>query len=104
MYDSAEKQGVKRKSIPSPEDVELPFTTTYNDVLEKGRSLFFEDDDIPLGQLVIADSNGCEIDPGNYEEWTIGDFYSENENKPSRFKLYVMYHPKKLKVKDTYLF
>ena len=57
VYDSAKKRGVKRKSISSPEDVELPFTTTYNDVLEKGRSLFSEDDDIPLGHLVIADSN-----------------------------------------------
>ena len=75
MFDSTKKRGVKRKSIPSPEDVEFPFTATYEDVLEKGKAIFF-DDEIPLSSLVIADSNGCKIEPG--QDWTIGDFYSEN--------------------------
>jgi len=95
VFDSTKKRGVKRKSIPSPEEVELPLSATYNDVLVQGKSLFF-DDEISLNSLVIADSNGNPIDPGDREQWTIGEFYSENGYKPSRFKLYVMCYPKKV--------
>ncbi len=95
VFDSVKKRGVKRKSIPSPEEVEMPLAASYKDVLEKGRQLFF-DGDVSRNALVLADSNGSVIDPGEEEEWKIGEFYSENGYKPSRFKLYVLYYPSKV--------
>ena len=64
------------------------------DVLEAGKENFFqEDDEVQIEHLVLADSNGTRINVKNRDKWTIGEFFSKNDLKPSRYKLYVMYVP-----------
>ena len=69
VFNLTKKRGVKRKSSPSPEDVEFLSQPPNEDVLEKGKPIFF-DDEIPLSSLIIAASDGCKI-----ESWAIRDFY-----------------------------
>lgn len=94
-YDSHKKRGVKKKYIPTPEEIELSFDASLEDVLQKGKEIFFEDLSPHLTSLVLADSNGHQIpiSADDEEDWTIGEFYNQNDYKPSRYKLYVMYCP-----------
>ena len=94
IYSELKEKGVKKKGIPPPCEIELPLTASYVDVLQTGKDNFFEDDDeIKLDHLILADSSGTRIKIKDRDKWTIGDFYSRNEFKPSRYKLYVMHVP-----------
>lgn len=94
IYSKAKEKGVKKKGIPPPRQIELPLTSSYDDVLQAGKDNFFEDvDEVLLNHLTLADSSGTRIKIKDRDKWTIGDFYARNELKPSRYKLYVMYIP-----------
>lgn len=91
MYGVDKGKGVRKKYIPPPCEVELPQSASLNDVLVAGRKKVFDDEEIPLSSLALADSSGSRIDIEDEESWNIGDFYSKLEYKPGRYKLYVMY-------------
>lgn len=95
MIFSAEKgKGVGKKGMAPPCEVELPLSASYEEVLEAGRQNFFEGDaEVELKHLMLADSTGTRIKITDQKSWTIGEFYSQNNFKPSRYKLYVMYVP-----------
>ena len=94
VYSTTKGKGVKKKNIPPPCEMELPFVASYNDVLAAGKQTFFDDDEeVELKHLTLADSTGTRIKVADEKTWTIGEFYASNGFKPSRFKLYVMYVP-----------
>ena len=94
VYSTIKGKGVKKKSIPPPCEMELPFVASYSDVLVAGKRTFFEgDDEVELKHLTLADSTGTRIKVADEKSWTIGEFYSSNGFKPSQFKLYIMYVP-----------
>lgn len=94
IYSVVNGKGVKKKGLPPPCEIELPLSASYEDVLKAGKENFFEEDEeVQLKHLTLADSSGTRIKVKDKDKWTIGDFFSRNELKPSRYKLYVMYVP-----------
>lgn len=79
------------EGIPPPCEIELPLTASYVGVLQVGKDNFFDDDEITLDHLTLADT-GTRSKIKDQDKWTIGDFYNKNELKPSRYK-YVIYMP-----------
>ena len=51
---------MKKKGI-SPCEIELPLTASYVNVLQTGKDNFFEDDEIKLDHLTLADGSGTRI-------------------------------------------
>lgn len=93
IYSVVKGKDVK-KGIPPPCEIELPLSASYDAVLQAGKENFLEDDDeVQLQHQTLADSAGTRIKVKNKDVWTIEEFYSRNELKPSRYKLYVMYVP-----------
>lgn len=98
IYSVVKGKGVKKKGIPPPCEVELPLLQA---VLQAGKENFFEDDDdVRVEHLVLADSSGTHIKVKNKDQWIIGKFFSKNDLKPSRYKLYIMYVPPVCKIKS----
>lgn len=94
IYSAVKGKGIKKKGIPPPCEVELPLSASYDEVLLAGKENFFEDDDeVVLQHLTLADSTGSRIKVKDKDMWTIVEFYSKKDLKPSRYKLYVMYVP-----------
>ena len=92
LFDSKLNRGVRKKYIPelNPRRVELARDSSLNAVFEKARGLFFEDFDVDVDSMCLADSGGMLLSVDNRSGWTLASFYENNNLQPSRYKLYVV--------------
>ena len=92
LFDSSLKRGVRKKYLPEPNPrrVELARNSTLNAVFEKAKGLFFEDFDVDIRDMCLADSGGIILSVDDKSSWTLSSFYEKNQLQPSRYKLYVV--------------
>ena len=92
VYDSELNRGVRKKYLPepNPQRVELPRDASLRAVFEKAKHLFFEDFEVELGAMCLADSGGVLLPIEDENNWSLSSFYTKNSLQPSRYKLYVV--------------
>ncbi len=57
--------------------------------LKKANDIYFNQPDTSC--LILADTNGLQVEMDNVGDWTLEQYYSVNRYQPSRHKVYVMY-------------
>ena len=84
-------RGIRKDSIPkpNPRKVELPKSSTFNDIVDLANELYFGNGADP-SRMELADSSGLSIHV-NKSEWKLDSYYKNNNYQPSRHKLYLMY-------------
>ena len=88
MYDNTLNKGIRKKykylSDSNPTKVELSKSTTYYELLEVAKSLYFKEFD-SSDSLYLADSTGMLINVLDPNMWSLGSFYLNNALQPSRY-------------------
>ena len=91
LYDMEAGKGFRRRSIPgpNPQKVEFSRKSSLDDIFIRAKELYFGDK-ANLKKMNLADSSGmiANVDPC---DWYLEEYYKDNDYKPSRHKLYVVY-------------
>ena len=92
LYDSDLQRGIRKKTLPEPNPtkVEMQANSTFLDMQQKAKQLYFKEFLTPANELIMADSGGMPILSSIDGNWTIGGFYEHHGFQPSRYKLYFM--------------
>ena len=90
VYSVEEENGIKRKSIPPPRMVDFVKGSTYEEVIQRGRDLFFTSYTNELSNYCLAGPAGVPFHIEDEEEWSLEEFMKEHGFQPSKTRLYVM--------------
>ena len=88
VYDKDLCGGVKRKSIPSARLFDLNTSTSFPELVELTKAVFFKDEDSSLSNFALAASSGFPFEIS--DDWELGKFMNKHSYKPSKLKLYLM--------------
>ncbi len=95
IYDSVTGKGVKKRYIgnPNPRKLEMLRRSTMAQLLQKGIDIYFDKWDISLSDVQLADSDGILIELTDLN-CTLDSYFTRNDYKPSKHKIYVMVYEK----------
>ena len=92
LYDHASGKGCRRRCIPTPnpQKVELPRKSTLDDLYQHAKDLYFGEE-ANTNKMSLADSSGILVKIIDEADWVLESYYKDNDFKPSRHKVYVVY-------------
>ena len=93
IYDETQQKGVKKQYLPAPRVVDMLRSSTYLQVLQQGRDIFFSDESEDLLDYSLCGTSGTPFDISNAEEWVLGDFLKTHGYQPSKLRLYILFNP-----------
>ena len=72
MFNTTSRKGIKRKDLPSPKIVDFDAGSSYEDIVMKGKELFFPQESDNFDAYSLTGSSGVLVDK---ENWILGDFF-----------------------------
>ena len=100
MFNTTSRKGIKRKDLPSPKIVDFDACSSYEDIVMKGKELFFPQESDNFDAYSLAGSSGVPFDIADKENWVLGDFLKEHGFQPSKLRLYILYNPISLVIRS----
>ena len=93
IYNEAQQKGVKKQYLPAPCVVDMQRSSTYLQVLQQGRDIFFSEESENLLDYSLCGTAGTPFDISDVDEWVLGDFLKTHGYQPSKLRLYILYNP-----------
>ena len=93
VFEQELQRGVKKKTIASPRVIDFPKSSCYEDIIRKGKSVFFGDETDDIGCYHLCGPSGVPFDIKCPDDWVLQDFLKEHGFQPSKLRLYVMHVP-----------
>ena len=90
-YNRSSSKGKRCSSIPcpNPRKVEFLRKSSLDDVFLRAKELYFGET-ANLTEMTLADSSGMLVEVDR-AKWTLEEYYKDNDLKPSRHKMYIVY-------------
>lgn len=89
MFNKEKQCGVKKKNIPSPRIIDFHKSSSYEDIINKGRSVFFENESDDLTCYSLCGPSGFPFEIAS--RWVLEEFMKHHGFQPSKLRLYIMY-------------
>ena len=84
LYDPDLQKGVRKKTLPSPQYVDFPKSSNYEEVVKWGR-------EIDPSCYYLASTTGIPFHVDDPENWSLGEFLSEHGFQPSKVRFYIVF-------------
>ena len=92
IYNDDLGKGVKKRFIPASQLISFPANSSYDEVIQKSREIFFPDEQNESDECFkLADSGGVPYDVPNKSDWVLSDFIQSLKIPPSKLHVYVLY-------------
>ena len=91
MFNSSLEKGTRKKGLPSPRIIDFDLLSSYDDVLDKAKDIFFPKEANDLNAYSLATSSGVAFDI-NKENWRLGDFLKDHSFQPSKVRFYILFN------------
>ena len=94
VYNEELGKGVRKRYIPASQTVTFPANSSFFQVIQKSREIFFPDEaDESDACFTLADSGGVPYEIENKSDWILADFLQGLKQPPSKLRIYIMYQP-----------
>ena len=91
LYDPDLQKGVRKKTLSSPQYVDFPKSSNYEEVIKRGKEVFFPKEVNDMSQYYLASTSGIPFHVDNPEDWSLGEFPTEHGFQPSKTRFYLVY-------------
>ena len=91
MYDPDLQKGVRKKTLPSPQYVDFPRSSNYEEVIKRGKGIFFPKGVNDTSQYYFASTSGIPFHVDDPEDWSLGEFLNEHGYQPSKTRFYIVF-------------